>query len=425
MTGRLRRRAGKSLTSRDVALLWSATVFDSGATWVIRIVIFVRILEQYSTSTLAMVELAGILPSLLLMPLAGSLADRYNARTLSLGSMATQITCLAALLLMFHHGPAIVAALYALLTISNALWQPARQVWLYRLVEPSQYTAVNATIGSVQGLMTVIGAAAGGVLTAWNPDLTVLLALAAQTCAAIGILIARYPTATGTTPAEPGARSLLRDARDGVRLVDRYPLARSIIWVGMAWGLISGGFNVLIAGLALNELHSGSGGLGLFYVVDGTAVVVGSWCAARLRRAGHLPGYALAYIAQGVFWALMFAAGNVVLGLVLFGVMRLASGVIIALDTTILLETVPESLRGRVTSLHMTTYNAVSQLSLALISGLLAAVDIQSVGIATGVLSTAVGALWWITTARRANLTYLAAAHDAPPRPVAAPPHAE
>ncbi|WAP54940.1 MFS transporter [Streptomyces sp. S465] len=425
MTGRLRRPAGKSLASRDVALLWSATVFDSGATWVIRIVIFVRILEQYSTSALAMVELVGILPSLLLMPLAGSLADRYNARRLSLLSMATQMTCLAALLLVFHHGPATVAALYALLTVSNALWQPARQVWLYRLVEPSQYTAVNATIGSVQGLMTVIGAAAGGVLTAWNPDLTILLALAAQTCAGIGTLIARYPAATGTTPAEPGARSLLRDARDGVRLVNRYPLARSIIWVGMAWGLISGGFNVLIAGLALKELHSGSGGLGLFYVVDGTAVVIGSWCTARLRRAGHLPGYALAYVAQGAFWALTFAAGNVTLGLLLFGVMRLASGVIIALDTTILLETVPDSLRGRVTSLHMTTYNAVSQLSLALISGLLAVVDIQSVGIATGVLSTAVGALWWITTARRAHHTYLTAAQDIPPRPVATPPHAE
>ncbi|MFE2183852.1 hypothetical protein [Streptomyces sp. NPDC059455] len=86
-------------------------------------------------------------------------------------------------------------------------------------------------------------------------------------------------------------------------------------------------------------------------MVDGTAVVIGSWCTARLRRAGHLPSYALAYIAQGVFWALTFAAGNVTLGLVL--------------------------------------------------------------------------SLWWITTARRANLAYLTAAHGTPPRPVAAPPHAE
>ena len=167
---------------------------------------------------------------------------------------------------------------------------------------------------------------------------------------------------------------------------------------------------MLVAGLALDVLDGNSSVLSLFYVVDGVAVLVGSLGAARIRRRHHLRYYALAYVGQGVFWGAMFTSGNVLLAAALFAAMRLVSGVIIALDTTILLETVPERFRGRVASLHMTTYNALSQLSLAVIGGLLAVVGIAAVGIATGALSAIVGLVWWATTARRAKTAYLAAA---------------
>jgi len=49
---------------------------------------------------------------------------------------------------------------------------------------------------------------------------------------------------------------------------------------------------------------------------------------------------------------------------VLLIAMLIASGVIIALDSAILLATVSGRLRGRVASLRATTYNAMSRLSL-------------------------------------------------------------
>lgn len=412
-----------ALASRDVALLWATTVCDSGATWIIRIVIFVHVLEQHSASTLAVVELVGVLPSLLFMPVAGSIADRYSARTLSLTAMTAQVVCTGGLFLTFDHGPVAIAPLYALLTLSNSLWPPARQTWLYLMVEQHQRTAINGAIGSVQGLMTVVGAAAGGVLAAWHSGGTILTALGVQALAVLASSLVRTPgtprTAARQAPqARPAAASLVRDVREGFTAVGRYPLARSIIWVGLAWGFISGGFNVLIAGLALTVLHGGSSTLSLFYVVDGVAVLIGSLLAARILRARHLGYYALSYVAQGFFWALMFTSGHVLVGAALFAAMRLFSGVIIALDTTILLDTVPDTFRGRVTSLHMTTYNAVSQLSLAVVSGLLATVGIRAVGIATGVLSALVGLLWWLTTARHTRTAYLtAAAHPVPEPP--------
>lgn len=83
--------------------------------------------------------------------------------------------------------------------------------------------------------------------------------------------------------------------------------------------------------------------------------------------------------------------------------MRLAGGVIIALDTTLLLETVPARLRGRVSSIHMTTYSGMARLSLALFSGLLAVSDVRTVGVCTGVASVVLGAVWWLRRDRDAE----------------------
>ncbi len=88
--------------------------------------------------------------------------------------------------------------------------------------------------------------------------------------------------------------------------------------------------------------------------------------------------------------------------------MRLPSGVIIALDTTIVLATVPAHLRGRVTSLHITTYSAMARVSLALYGALLTVTDLRVLGVASGVVSAVIGIVWWSTQRRDSSVEYLA-----------------
>jgi hypothetical protein len=87
----------------------------------------------------------------------------------------------------------------------------------------------------------------------------------------------------------------------------------------------------------------------------------------------------------------------------MLAVMRTARGVIIALDTTILLATVPERLRGRITSLHMTTYGAASRVALAAFAGLLAVTGVRTVGVISAAASVLVGAAWWWLNGRLAR----------------------
>jgi hypothetical protein len=74
--------------------------------------------------------------------------------------------------------------------------------------------------------------------------------------------------------------------------------------------------------------------------------------------------------------------------------------VIIALDTTLLLATVPDRLHGRIYVLHTTTYGAVMRASLAITGALLLSVSPRIVTLGAGGASIAVGVIWWLAVGR-------------------------
>ena len=71
-------------------------------------------------------------------------------------------------------------------------------------------------------------------------------------------------------------------------------------------GPLGGAYNVLLAAYVTDDLQGGGLLLGVFYVVDGAAVILGSVLAVRLGRGSHLAAYALAYVLQGAAWGAMF-----------------------------------------------------------------------------------------------------------------------
>jgi hypothetical protein len=267
--------------------------------------------------------------------------------------------------------------------------------------------------------MTIAGAALGGVLSAWSTSAALAAAAGLQLAATVPLLALARPAFQQGTRADGALRSLYADLSEGFTALGALPLARSVIWVGISWGLIGGAYNVLLTAHVTNDLHGGGLLVGVFYVVDGAAVILGSVLAVRLRRGSHLAAYALAYVLQGAAWGAMFLGNWPAWGAAMLAVMRTASGVIIALDTTILLATVPERLRGRITSLHMTTYGAASRVALAAFAGLLALTGVRTVGLVAGAASVIVGAAWWWLNGQRARPLYMGAtsAADAPDNP--------
>lgn len=401
---------------RDVRLLWSATACLSAAFWMLQISVALHVLAVAGTAALAVVQLAGVLPALLLTPVAGLAADRMRLRPLLLWAVAAQAVAVAGMAVGAWAGSiAALAVCYAAQSFAMAFWPAARQQWLYGLVEPKARQGANAAFGSLGGIMTIVGAIAAGLVSAWSPVAAIGGAAALMASGAV-ILLRVRATAPVAAPVNErvGARlrSFATGLREGFGATRRYPLARSVIWIGIAWGFIGGGYTVMLSGHVVDDLGGDAVTVAAVFVCDGLAVLAGTVLAGRLRRSAHLPVWAACYVAQGLAWAGFFAAPSLGWAVVCLAVMRLASGFIIALDTTILLETVPAEFRGRVSSIHVTTYNATARLSLAVLGTALGWFALTTLGIAAGFLATATGIAWWFFTGRRSQAAYREAAPD-------------
>ena len=81
--------------------------------------------------------------------------------------------------------------------------------------------------------------------------------------------------------------------------------------------------------------------------------------------------------------------------------MRIASGVIIPLDTYLLQSNTKEGIRGRVFALHGSTYGGVMQLSYALSGLAFVSWGIPHTGIFIGLISLVCGVSWLAQFGRR------------------------
>lgn len=396
-------------------LLWSATACLSAAFWMLQISVALHVLAVAGTAALAAVQLAGVLPALALTPVAGLAADRMRLRPLLLWAVAAQAAAVAGMALAASAGSLpVLAACYAAQSIAMAFWPAARQQWLYGLVAPGSRQRANAAFGSLGGIMTIVGAIAAGLVSAWSPvaaigGSSVLLACGAMLMARVRETAPVKAAATGERmPAR--LRAFAAGLREGFAAMREFPLARSVIWIGIAWGFIGGGYTVMLSGHVVDDLGGDATVVAAVFVCDGLAVLAGTLLAGRLRRSAHLPIWAACYAVQGFAWAGFFAAPGLAGAMCFLAVMRFASGFIIALDTTILLETVPAEFRGRVTAVHVTTYSATARLSLAVLGAALGWATLTALGVTAGLLAAATGIAWWLLAGRRAQAAYREAA---------------
>jgi MFS family permease len=372
------------------------------AVWIAQVALIVAVLEHHAGSSLAWVLLASTAPALLVGFAGGAVVDRHDPRRVAGLAGLASAGLLVAVGFGLVHSLAVGTIAYAAFLSLGRLSGPATVRLLYAALPTEQRAAGNAALGTVSGITTVVGAAIGGLGVGTFGVVPAFVVAGAIQALAAGALwtLDPVPQASRLVEDRPGfGRSIV----EGFAAVRRYPLAASVILVGIAWGLIGGGYDVLI-GLYGTRLLRGGGGVavGLLYVADGVGVLVGSFLASRLP-AGHQRGwYALAYGLQGALWAVFALSHDLVQAIPALLLMRVASGVIIALDTTLLLATVPDRLHGRIYTLHTTTYGAVMRVSLAITGALLLSVSPRIVTLGAGGASILVGAIWWLAVGRTA-----------------------
>ena len=289
------------------------------------------------------VLLADLLPSMLLGPVVGAVADRFGHLRCAIAADVVRAAALAGLVLA--DGIVAMLALALVLGFGNALFRPATSALLPALVPEARLTAANALYGAARDAGQLLGpACAAGVLLFAGPD--TLLALNGATFLVSAILLTRLRGIS--QPAEPSDETLVTDTMVGLRAVLADRTTRTLVGSSGAILLVAGTMNVAELVLAQEELGAGHSGFALLVSAYGCGLVAGALLGAgdaddaRLSRR-YLTGLAL--LAAG----LLGSAFAPVLGAALatFALTGIGNGLFIVSDRVLLQRIVPRRLHGR------------------------------------------------------------------------------
>jgi MFS family permease len=458
-------RAGWALLRRrDLRLLWAGGLVSETGDWLLLVGLPVWILELTGSSLVtSTVFLVGLLPSLVVGPLAGVLVDRWDRRRTLVAVSLAQAAFLLPLLTV--NGRDRLWVVYLVMAVEAALAQlndPARNALVPTLVARHDLVGANALIALNGNLARLVGSPLGGILVemAGLPGLVIGDAASFLVGAALLALVrpspkpfapgvapgpgpapgvapghepAREPALAGPGPPE-GERSRSRHRR--LRVVhspglDRPGLVRGVLgeWVdglrvvlgdrSLRWGLVVDGlaaiaqgiFMVLFVLFVAGELGGDGAEVGVLRGVQaigglaGGALVVG---LARRLEPGRLLGTSLL-----VFGLISLAIWN---GPALttagwpYLVLFMAAGIpgigFLTGLTALVQERSPDAYLGRALATFLGSFNGLMALGM-LLAGLLGdAVGVVPVLNGQGVLYLLTGLLALATLGRRARVVY-------------------
>jgi predicted MFS family arabinose efflux permease len=394
-----RRPVWRLFADRNFGPYFGGSLASNIGTWChdIAAVVFVFQLTGLS-SMVALVSVAGFGVSILLAPLGGQLADRFDRRKLLLviaAVMSVAATVLAIVVLAGIEDVALLLAVTFVLGVGRALSTPTMQAFLPALVPPADLAQASAFQSLTFNLARGIGPALGAALVALGGPGLAFTANAVSFAAFAIVLAALRPPGR---PRRSGQGGFLGGVGHVVRNPGLLMLILLALFVGMATD------PAITLGPSLAERFGlGAESAGLFVTAFGMGSLLMAPFVGRLRR----------WLGPG--WTCICGLALIVVGFVGVG---LASAPVVALPviviagmgylaassdvSTSLLELLDDGLRGRVMALWTMGFMGGRPVA-ALIDGAIAdRTDPQlAILVMAGILAVGGGAFaLWLSRAR-------------------------
>jgi MFS family permease len=300
---------------------------------------------------LGLVNFAAGLPALVLAPMAGSLADRFDKRKILVATQIMQIIFAVALGFLVMSGRVQIwhIIFFAfLLGVAFSYEMPAISALVPELVKRDEIAPAIALDRSVFHGSRLIGPSLAGVFVAWWGAASAFFTNALSFVALIVALISLPKRPIGTAEEEEQRRS-------GIKEGFRYVLSNRIILALIALIACNTVFvfpaiSVMLPLYVRNILHLGAESMGGLMAVSGSGAFLGSiglLGVARENRLKFMSGNVVA-IALGVF--LMARSSSFLLTACAMGAIAIALSMNFGLSNTIVQEHAPAHLRGRVSA---------------------------------------------------------------------------
>lgn len=376
-----------------------ATVSNIG-TWMQRIAqdwIVLTMLTHQDAAAVGVTSALQFGPQLLLTPITGLVADRFDRRKVMIVTQAVMGTLALGLGLLAISGVVQLWMVYIfalLLGCTAAFDAPVRQTFVSSLVPPtllSNAVGLNATSFNTARL---IGPAVAGFLVAGIGSGWVFILNAVTFGATLGALFLFRASELITQHRPPRARGQIRE---GLRYVThRSDLVLLFVMI-FIMGTIGVNFPIFSSTMASVAFHQGAGVFGLLNSAFAVGSIVGALLAARRERvrlrtvaiAGAGFGFSMmAAACMPTFWS--FALVLPLVGVSAITMMNNANAYV---QTT-----TDPALRGRVMSLYMAVFMGGTPIGAPLIGAIVNAFGPRwgvVAGSFGGLIPAAIALVWW------------------------------
>jgi MFS family permease len=349
--------------NRDFRMLWLGQVVSQLGDWFDTIALFTLVLKLTGSGrAVGLVLVARFLPSVVLGPLSGVLADRFNRRHIMIASDAAR--ALVVLGFLFVRRPEHVWLVYLLTVMQlafSAFFEPARSAALPSVVAKRDLVTANSISSVTWSAMLTLGAAVGGPVTDWfGTDAAFVTDSLTYVVSAVLVWRMRLPRRAPRPKTRLTAAKALgvTDTLEGLRYVWHRPRVLALLLVKPAWGLGGGILTLLpvfgeeVFRLSLHAAVGGAAlGMSVLYAARGVGTALGPLLTRRFyseTRAQMQHAIGISFLVAGGFYVAFGGEQSFTLALFWLVVAHAGGSVLWVFSTVLLQSSVEDEFRGRV-----------------------------------------------------------------------------
>ena len=344
--------------NRSFRMLWLGQVVSQMGDWFDTIAVYtIALTLTGSGRAVALIMVARFLPSVVMGPLSGVIADRFSRRAIMItADLLRALVVLGFLLVRRPDQMWLVYVLTVLQLAFSAFFEPAKTAAIPSIVSDRELLPANAIASVTWSAMLTLGAALGGFVAGWFGT------NAAFVLDSLSFLASAMLIASVTFPKRPArakakltiAKALgISDTLEGGRYVKHRPRVFAYLMVKPMWGM-GGGILTLLAVFG-EKIFPVAGktatGIGVLFTARGIGTAVGPIVARRW--AGETPkqmqiAIGIAFLIGGAFYIAFGSARNFALALLFLLIAHTGGSILWVFSTVLLQREVEDRFRGRV-----------------------------------------------------------------------------
>jgi MFS family permease len=278
-----------SLRHGSFRRLLIALAVSQAGDWLYNVALLAFVYERtHSAAWVAATTAVRVVPVVLLGPIGGALADRFDRRRTMIVSDVARVACMLGLAAVATAGLPILLApvLAALSTAAGAPYPASAAATTPRLVPDADLPGANAARSAVGMAAIAGGPVVGAVLLLLGSPAAAFL-VNAGTFAVSALAVLAIPAGPAFAAPHSGERdSIVADVVLGARTLRRHPAALRLVGADVVCSVVYGLQTVLLLMLS-RALGFGAAGYGWVLAGMGIGGILGTTLAPRAARSAH------------------------------------------------------------------------------------------------------------------------------------------